>query len=189
MTATSDAESPDDEAAAAAPVATIPQDAAEEQPVPAALEAVQAETAEPVATAPQEDSLPEQAAVATKTEQIVAAVEPEQVATAAPAPVVSEPTPEPVVAAAPVPEPVTLESNPVVVQVVADSAPEPAPIQGDLLEIVAQAGLELVETAHAAPEVVAAPVARPPRPRRKRKAAPVIAEEPLAQVETGRSLD
>jgi ribonuclease E len=140
--------------------------------------------------------LPEEAAVATKTEQIVAAVEleqtlaavePEQVATAAPAEVVSEPAPEPVVTAVPVAEPVALESNPVVVQVVADSAPEPAPIQGDLLEIVAQAGLELVETATAAPEVVAAPVARPPRPRRKRKAAPVIAEEPLAQVETGGS--
>ncbi len=175
---------------------------------PAVGEALAGETlAEEVAHTAIEVEPEEVATIAAEVEPeevatIAAEVEPEEVATIAAAvepetvaPAAVEPTPEPVMATPVEPVSAPVEASPVTIQVVADGAPEPvapaAAVQGDLLEIAAQAGLEMVETAPGAspPEAALAPVARTPRPRRKRKTTPMLAEEPLAQVETGKAID
>ncbi len=103
---------------------------------------------------------------------VVAEPIPLPVAVPAPAPV-AEPAPQFV--AAP-PQPVMPAADPIIVP----PAPKPAPV--DLSGSLQQAGLELVETSHAAPPAdsfaPAQPLGRKPRP------APVIVNEPLQMVET-----
>jgi ribonuclease E len=90
---------------------------------------------------------------------------------------VAVPTPAP--AAEPIPQFVTAPSQPVMP--VADPIIVP-PTPVDLKGSLQQAGLELVETSHAAPPAdsfaPAQPLGRKPKP------APVIVSEPLQMVET-----
>jgi hypothetical protein len=70
------------------------------------------------------------------------------------------------------------------------TTPAPAPVAAaplpteELTSVVASAGLEWVQTTHAAAPSIEeiAPVA--PRPRRQRKPKPQVVAEPLQQVET-----
>ncbi len=69
-------------------------------------------------------------------------------------------------------------------------APAPAPVAAaplpteELTSVVASAGLEWVQTTHTAATTVDEAVPVAPRPRRQRKPKPLLAAEPLQQVET-----
>ncbi|QGZ39282.1 ribonuclease E [Pseudoduganella flava] len=175
----------------AAPVAQ-PAPVAEPAPVavePAEAEIVQAPAAEPLPVAAAPAPAPaaaEQAETAVVTEPAAAEVATaeavaEEAVAVTPQPVAApaEAAPaEPVVqAAAPAPAPAPV------------SAPAPAAPPANLDAILAAAGLQMAATDPAklrAAQEAAAQEAQPARPRRVRKPAPPVADEPLVQVDTRR---
>jgi ribonuclease E len=89
--------------------------------------------------------------------------------------------------AAPAPEPVQAPAAPVTASVPTAPVPAAKAIDaGTLDEVVAQAGLQWVQTAPSA-AVEPEPIVLTPRPPRVRKPRAAPAAEPLVQIETGAS--